>query len=71
MLRASTEEQRLHVEEILKAHQIYYQWPLDFEKEADDGYEDRIDAIYIDGAIPFDAIAEIVDYLRACNPDEK
>lgn len=71
MLKATTEEQRLHVEEILKAHQIYYQWPLDFEKEADDGYEDHIDAIYIDGDIPFDAIAEIVDYLRACNPDEK
>ena len=71
MLKATTEEQRLHVEEILKAHQIYYQWPLDFEKETDYGYEDRIDTIYIDGDIPFDAIAEIVDYLRACNPDEK
>lgn len=71
MLKATTEEQRLHIEEILKSHQIYHSWPLDFKKETDWGYEDCIDAIYIDGTIPFDAIAEIVDYLRSCNPAKK
>ena len=68
MLKATTEEQRRHIEDILRA---YISWPLDFESENDWGYEELVDAIYIDGNISFDQMAEIVDYLRACNPEKK
>lgn len=71
MLKATTEEQRKHIEAILDEHEVYHRWPLDFEKETDWGYEERIDAIYIDGDVTFDTLAAIVDYLRACNPTEK
>ena len=71
MLKAATEEQRRHIEEILAPYHIYISWPLDFEKENDWGYDERVDAIYIDGDITFDTLAEIIDYLRACNPDKK
>jgi len=64
MLRAKTEEQRRNIEEILAPYHIYISWPLDFEKENDCGYEERLDSIYIDGDISFDVMAEIVDYLR-------
>jgi hypothetical protein len=64
MLKAATEEQRRHIEEILAPYHIYISWPLNFEDETDYGYEERVDAIYIDGDISFDAMAEIVDYLR-------
>ena len=63
-LKAVTEEQRRHIEEILAPYDIYISWPLNFEDETDYGYEERVDAIYIDGDISFDAMAEIVDYLR-------
>ena len=63
-LKAATEEQRRHIEEILAPYHIYISWPLNFEEETDYGYEERVDAIYIDGNISFDAMAEIVDYLR-------
>lgn len=59
MLKATTEEQRRHIEEILAPHHTYISWPLDFETD-----EERQDAIYLDGNVTFDAMAEIVDYLR-------
>ena len=64
MLKAATEEQRRHIEEILAPYHVHISWPLDFEDETDYGYEERVDAIYIDGDVSFDAMAEIVDYLR-------
>ena len=70
MLKATTEEQRRHIEGILAPHHDYISWPLDFERENDWGYEERVDAIYLDGEITFDKMAEIVDFLRACNPNE-
>lgn len=66
MLKARTEEQRLRVEELLAPHRVFISWPLGFES---DGGE-RVDSVYIDGEVCFDTLAEIVDYLRSCNPSK-
>ena len=58
MLKATTEEQRLHIEEILAPYHIYISWSLDWETDA---------SIYIDGTISFDVMAEIVEYLKSQN----
>ena len=64
MLKAATEEQRRNIEEILAPYHVHISWPLDFENENDFGFMERFDAIYIDGDVSFDAMAEIVDFLR-------
>jgi len=56
MLKVTTEEQRQRIEEILAPYHTYISWPLDFAEETE--------AIYIDGNVTFDMLAEIVDYLR-------
>lgn len=64
----ATEEQARHIVGILKAADIYCDYPvLDGERECDDGpypYVPFDDRIYLDGNITFDKMAEIVDYLR-------
>lgn len=67
MLRATTKEQKERVIEILapKWKTCCY---FPFNPDSEDDYDDRI---YFDGNISFDKMAEIVDLLRACNPDKK
>lgn len=67
MLRAKTEEQRKHIDAILGY--IYHDHPYD----VDDDFNDvtQYERIYIDGEISYDMMADIVDYLRSCNPEEK
>ena len=57
MLKVTTEEQRQRVEEILESVEI---WELD---------EDV--GLYINDSITFDKLAELVDYLRSINKQNK
>ena len=57
MLKVTTEEQRQRVEEILESIEI---WELD---------EDV--GLYINDSITFDKLAELVDYLRSINKQNK
>jgi hypothetical protein len=67
MLEAKTEEQKKKVLEILGTNVRQCNFPLDFNKETDWGYEEFDDRIYLDGGLTFDTMAEIVDYLRKEN----
>lgn len=67
MLRVRTEEQKKKVLEISCTNAGRCNFPLDFNKETDWGFEEYDDRIYLDGNIAFDTMAEIVDYLRAQN----
>ncbi len=67
MLEPKTKEQKEKVLEILGTNARYCNFPLDFNKETDWGYEEFDDRIYLDGNITFDNMAEIVDYLREQN----
>lgn len=58
----ATEEQRNHIDELLKTEEIYHDMLLPYDPET--GVEGECDSIYIDGDISFDTMAEIVDYLR-------
>lgn len=67
MLRATTVEQKERVIEILAPKwKICCYYP--FNPDSEVAYDDRI---YFDGNISFDKMAEIVDFLRACNPEKK
>ena len=67
MLRATTEDQKRRIVEILDMKwETCCHFP--FNPDSEDDYDDRI---YLDGDITFDKMAEIVDYLRACNPEKK
>ena len=70
MLKATTEEQKCVVLSIIGLYDTCCYFPSDYTNE-DDDYPDYDDRIYIDGTITFDKMAEIVDYLRACNPGKK
>ncbi len=65
MLKATTEEQRQRIEEILRADDPcnYLEWG--------DYYDNEYDCITFDGEISFNDMAAIVDYLRACSPEKK
>ena len=67
MLQAKTKEQKGKVLEICGTNARCCNFPLDFNKETDWGYEEFDDRIYLDGNITFDTMAEIVDYLRSQN----
>lgn len=67
MLRAKTEEQRKHIDGILGY--IYHDHPYDVDGDFND--VSMYERIYIDGEISYDMMADIVDYLRSCNPEEK
>lgn len=67
MLQAKTKEQKKKVLELSVTNARYCNFPLDFNKETDWGYEEFDDRIYLDGNISFDTMAEIVDYLRTQN----
>ena len=67
MLQAKTEEQKKKVLEIFGIQETCCHFPLDFDKETEWGYEEFDDRIYLDSNIPFDKMAEIVDYLREQN----
>jgi len=69
MLRATTEEQKRRVLEIFD---IKYKTCCNFQIDLDsEDYSEFDDRIYLDGDITFDKMAEVVDYLRACNPEKK
>lgn len=70
MLRATTEEQQAYIDALLKKEDIYHTLLEDYDGDKDE-FMDYCSSIYIDGDISFDTLAEIVDYLRACNPDKK
>ncbi len=60
MLRATTEEQKRRIVEILDMKwETCCHFP--FNPDSEDDYDDRI---YLDGDITFDKMAEIVDFLR-------
>lgn len=71
MLQAKTEEQKKKVLEIFGIQETCCHFPFDFDKETDCGYEEFDDRIYLDGNITFDMMADIVDYLREQNKNEK
>ena len=70
MLRATTEEQQAYIDELLKKEDVYHTLCEDYDADKNEfmGY---CTYIYIDGDISFDTLAEIVDYLRACNTEKK
>lgn len=70
MLKVTTEEQRRH---IIALCDMRFETCCNFHGELNDDleYVECDDRIYIDGNITFDKMAEIVDYLRACNPEKK
>ena len=70
MLKATTEEQQAYIDALLKKEDIYHTLYDDYDEDKDE-FMDYCSSIYIDGDISFDTLAEIVDYLRACNPDKK
>ena len=70
MLRATTEEQQAYIDALLKKEDIYHTLYEDYDEDKDE-FMDYCSSIYIDGDISFDTLAEIVDYLRACNPEKK
>lgn len=67
MIKADTEEKRKHIDAILG--DIYYDHPYDLDEEFND--VTQYERVYIDGEISYDMMADIVDYLRSCNPEEK
>lgn len=69
MLKATTEEQKRRVVEIMDLKwDTLCHFPFNPESEDFSEYDDRI---YLDGNITFDKMAAVVDYLRACNPEKK
>jgi len=70
MLKATTEEQQAYIDALLKKEDIYHSLYEDYDEDKDE-FMDYCSSIYIDGNISFDTLAEIVDYLRACNPEKK
>jgi len=70
MLKATTEEQQAYIDALLKKEDIYHSLYEDYDEDKDE-FMDYCSSIYIDGDISFDTLAEIVDYLRACNPEKK
>lgn len=67
MLKVTTEEQKKRVIEIFGPKwETCCHFP--FNPDSEDDYDDRI---YLDGNITFDKMAEVVDYLRACNTKKK
>ena len=64
-----SEEQRLHVGAILKRAGLYFNIDSYYDPEKDE--EEDCTSVYIDGDIAFDTMAEIVDYLRGGNNNEK
>lgn len=70
MLRATTEEQQAYIDALLKKEDIYHTLCEDYDDDKDE-FMDYCTSIYIDGDISFDTLAEIVDYLRTCNPEKK
>ena len=70
MLKATTEEQQAYIDALLKKEDIYHTLYEDYDEDKDE-FMDYCSSIYIDGDISFDTLAEIVDYLRACNPEKK
>lgn len=67
MLQVKTEEQKKHILNILSMTEPCCNFPLDFDKEDNECYEEFKDRVYIDGEITFDKMAKIVDYLRTQN----
>lgn len=67
MIKADTEEKRKHIDGIL--WNIYHNHPYDIDDDLND--VTQYERIYIDGKISYDMMADIVDYLRSCNPEEK
>lgn len=67
MIKADTEEKRKHIDAILV--DIYHDHPYDLDGDFND--VTQYERIYIDGEISYDMMADIVDYLRSCNPEEK
>ncbi len=67
MIKADTEEKRKHIDAILV--DIYHDHPCDLDEEFND--VTQYERVYIDGEISYDMMADIVDYLRSCNPEEK
>ena len=69
MLRATTEEQKRRIIEILDMNwETCCHFQFNPESEDFSEYDDRI---YLDGNITFDKMAAVVDFLRACNPEKK
>ena len=64
MLQTRTKEQKDKVLKILGNGEFFCNFPLDFDKETDIGYEECNERLYIDGEISFDQMAAIVDFLR-------
>lgn len=61
----ATKEQMQHIQYLLNGAEIYNTTCFDHEREDECGLPvERKDAIYIDGDVTFDLMAEIVDYLR-------
>lgn len=69
MLQARTEEQKKKVLEIFGTYETYCNFPLDFDKETDLGYEEFNDRVYLDGYITFDTMRKVVEYLRKENEE--
>lgn len=67
MLRATTEDQKRRIVEILDMWETCCHFLFNPESEDFSEYDDRI---YLDGDVSFDKMAAVVDYLRACNPNE-
>ena len=67
-LRADTEEKKRIVLSKVGLRDTCCYFPVDIMDDECPEYDDRI---YLDGTITFDTLAEIVDYLRACNLAEK
>lgn len=70
MLKVSTEEQKKAILAMFDPEVVRY-FPLNFDRETDWGFEECDDRIYLDGNITFDKMAEIVDYIRACDSAKK
>lgn len=68
MLKCNNESEKRMVESIIGLRETCNYFPMDPSTDYEDEYNDRV---YIDGVITFEQMAEIVDYLRACNPEKK
>ena len=68
MLKAATEEQLKHIELLIAGDA-----PINLISWRRDNYSepDHVSGFDLDGRVSFDTLAEIVDYLRACNPEKK
>lgn len=65
MLKCNNESEKHLVEFIIGLPETCNHFPMDPNTDYEDEYNDRV---YIDGVITFEQMAEIVDYLRVCNP---